>query len=79
MTMTHIAKTLSHTGVHIVIGSVAAFVMTGRFGLSLAVALLESVLLTLVHPLHEWAWARVPVRIRYVPKLASRAQKAHFV
>jgi uncharacterized membrane protein len=71
------AKTTSMTGLHMIMASIAAFVMTGSFAASLAVALLEATLMSIAHPLHDWAWKRVPVLIRARSGAADKAEQAH--
>jgi uncharacterized membrane protein len=80
MTMTKFAaKTASMTGLHMVMASVAAFVMTGSFAASVAVALLEAVLMAFAHPLHDWAWKKAPALARTRSTSGSQAENVHFV
>jgi uncharacterized membrane protein len=71
--MKRLAKTVSHGAVHIAVGATAAFVLTGSWGISMGVALLEVVLLTLIHPLHEWVWDHALVRV----PVSDRSHRHH--
>jgi uncharacterized membrane protein len=59
--------------------SVAAFVMTGSFAASVAVALLEAVLMSLAHPLHDWAWKKAPALAKARSVRIDKTENVHFV